>query len=123
MAARQAREQHVARLAAESHEAVPDGAHQPGIRRRLRVDRRLRRRVQILERHQLLEPLLQVYAQVLRRLEALGADWVQLDEPALALDLRTNLEAGLSTDEAIRRQQSEGFNELPEAPSASPLKL
>ena len=39
-------------------------------------------------RHQLLEPLLAVYAEVLRRLEALGADWVQLDEPVLALDLR-----------------------------------
>jgi 5-methyltetrahydropteroyltriglutamate--homocysteine methyltransferase len=35
----------------------------------------------------LLPPLLVVYAEVLQRLDRLGAEWVQLDEPALALDL------------------------------------
>ena len=36
-------------------------------------------------KRELLEPLLAVYARVLRRLEALGAHWVQLDEPLLPL--------------------------------------
>ncbi len=35
----------------------------------------------------LLPGLLPVYAEVLRRLAAAGADWVQIDEPALVLDL------------------------------------
>ncbi len=35
----------------------------------------------------LLEDLLPVYAEVLRRLRAAGADWVQMDEPCLVLDL------------------------------------
>ncbi|WP_298016882.1 5-methyltetrahydropteroyltriglutamate--homocysteine S-methyltransferase [uncultured Castellaniella sp.] len=35
----------------------------------------------------LLAALLPVYEQVLRRLAALGVDWVQIDEPILALDL------------------------------------
>jgi 5-methyltetrahydropteroyltriglutamate--homocysteine methyltransferase len=35
----------------------------------------------------LLPGLLPVYAEVLRRLAAAGADWVQIDEPCLALDL------------------------------------
>ena len=39
------------------------------------------------DRLALLEPLLAVYAEVLQRLDRLGAEWVQLDEPALALDL------------------------------------
>ncbi len=47
-------------------------------------------------RHQLLEPLLDVYAQVLRRLDTLGAEWVQLDEPALALDLRPEWRAAFA---------------------------
>ncbi|HEU4563254.1 MAG TPA: 5-methyltetrahydropteroyltriglutamate--homocysteine S-methyltransferase [Gemmatimonadaceae bacterium] len=34
----------------------------------------------------LLEPLLDVYAEVLRRLARLGADWIQLDEPCLVRD-------------------------------------
>jgi Ca2+-transporting ATPase len=49
--------------------------------------------------------------------------WHATPAEALASELRTNLEAGLSTEEAIHRQQSEGFNELPEAQPASPLKL
>jgi len=35
----------------------------------------------------LLDDLLPVYAQVLQQLAALGADWVQIDEPILVLDL------------------------------------
>ncbi|MDO8900495.1 MAG: 5-methyltetrahydropteroyltriglutamate--homocysteine S-methyltransferase, partial [Phenylobacterium sp.] len=35
----------------------------------------------------LLEGLLPVYGEILRQLAAAGADWVQMDEPALALDL------------------------------------
>jgi 5-methyltetrahydropteroyltriglutamate--homocysteine methyltransferase len=35
----------------------------------------------------LLPRLLPVYAEVLRRLQAAGAEWVQMDEPCLALDL------------------------------------
>ncbi|MBB3808290.1 5-methyltetrahydropteroyltriglutamate--homocysteine S-methyltransferase [Pseudochelatococcus contaminans] len=35
----------------------------------------------------LLPGLLPVYAEILRRLAALGADWVQIDEPVLALDI------------------------------------
>lgn len=36
---------------------------------------------------ELLERLLPVYGEVLQRLAALGVDWVQIDEPILALDL------------------------------------
>jgi 5-methyltetrahydropteroyltriglutamate--homocysteine methyltransferase len=39
------------------------------------------------DRLALLEPLVKVYAEVLARLAAQGAEWVQLDEPALTLDL------------------------------------
>ena len=49
--------------------------------------------------------------------------WHAIPAEAVAAELRANLEAGLSTEEAIRRQQNEGFNELPEAQPASPLKL
>jgi len=40
-----------------------------------------------IDRLSLLPQLLPVYAEVLRRLRAQGAEWVQLDEPALCLDL------------------------------------
>ena len=49
--------------------------------------------------------------------------WHAIPADALALDLRTDPEAGLGADEAGRRQQSEGFNELPEAPPPSLVKL
>jgi 5-methyltetrahydropteroyltriglutamate--homocysteine methyltransferase len=39
------------------------------------------------ERLALLEHLLAVYSEILSRLEGLGAEWMQLDEPILALDL------------------------------------
>ncbi|WP_338662392.1 5-methyltetrahydropteroyltriglutamate--homocysteine S-methyltransferase [Pararoseomonas sp. SCSIO 73927] len=40
-----------------------------------------------VNREELLRALLPVYATVLRRLSAAGADWVQIDEPCLVLDL------------------------------------
>ena len=49
--------------------------------------------------------------------------WHAISADALVLDLRTHSEAGLGADEAGRRQQSEGFNELPEAPPPSLVKL
>lgn len=39
------------------------------------------------DRLALLDPLLEVYADVVARLAAQGAEWIQLDEPALTLDL------------------------------------
>jgi Ca2+-transporting ATPase len=49
--------------------------------------------------------------------------WHAISADALALDLRTHPEAGLGADEAGRRQQSEGFNELPEASPPSLVRL
>ncbi|PSQ88286.1 MAG: 5-methyltetrahydropteroyltriglutamate--homocysteine S-methyltransferase [Bacteroidetes bacterium QS_8_64_10] len=49
----------------------------------------------------LLEELLPVYEEVLRRLEASGAEWVQLDEPCLALDLSDQQQAAY--DQAYER--------------------
>jgi 5-methyltetrahydropteroyltriglutamate--homocysteine methyltransferase len=43
----------------------------------------------------LLEPLLSVYEQVLARLAQAGADWVQMDEPALATDLDSTAQNAL----------------------------
>ncbi|HKU97834.1 MAG TPA: 5-methyltetrahydropteroyltriglutamate--homocysteine S-methyltransferase [Vineibacter sp.] len=43
----------------------------------------------------LLPALLPVYAELLRRLAASGADWVQMDEPCLALDLDAAAHAAL----------------------------
>ena len=40
-----------------------------------------------IDRLALLDPLLPVYETILTRLKALGADWVQIDEPILGLDL------------------------------------
>ena len=45
-------------------------------------------------RQELLRALLPLYAEVLRRLSAAGAEWVQMDEPCLVLDL-TDEERGL----------------------------
>ena len=50
----------------------------------------------------LLEGLLPVYVDVLRRLAAAGADWVQLDEPCLVLDL----------DDARRRALQQAYRFL-----------
>ncbi|MBD9370465.1 5-methyltetrahydropteroyltriglutamate--homocysteine S-methyltransferase [Xanthomonas sp. XNM01] len=43
------------------------------------------------DRFALLGRLLPVYAELLARLKAAGADWVQIDEPALVLDLDDNV--------------------------------
>lgn len=48
-------------------------------------------------RFDLLERLLPVYLQVLQRLQALGAEWVQFDEPIFALDLSPEQRAALAT--------------------------
>jgi 5-methyltetrahydropteroyltriglutamate--homocysteine methyltransferase len=48
-------------------------------------------------RLELLPLLLPVYIEVLQRLSALGSDWVQLDEPILALDLSPGERAALIT--------------------------
>jgi 5-methyltetrahydropteroyltriglutamate--homocysteine methyltransferase len=48
-------------------------------------------------RFELLERLLPVYVEVLRRLESLGAEWVQLDEPVFSLDLTNEQRIALAT--------------------------
>jgi len=48
-------------------------------------------------RFELLERLLPVYVEVLRRLELLGAEWVQLDEPVFSLDLTNEQRIALVT--------------------------
>jgi len=63
------------------------------------------------DRLSLLDSLLPVYAQILQKLEALGAEWVQLDEPIGALDL----------DDAERRALSTAYAALTTA--APKLKL
>ena len=45
------------------------------------------------ERLTLLDRLLPVYVEILQRLEALGAEWVQLDEPILASELSSDWQA------------------------------
>jgi 5-methyltetrahydropteroyltriglutamate--homocysteine methyltransferase len=49
------------------------------------------------DRLELLPLLLPVYVEVLQKLAALGAEWVQLDEPVLALDLSREERAALTT--------------------------
>jgi len=44
-------------------------------------------------RWSLLDPLLEVYGQVLKKLDEAGVEWVQIDEPALVLDLCGDAEA------------------------------
>jgi len=63
------------------------------------------------DRLSLLDALLPVYAQILQKLETLGAEWVQLDEPIGALDL----------DDAERRALSTAYAAL--ATAAPKLKL
>jgi len=54
---------------------------------------------------------------------SIGAAWYLLPADALAKDLHANLDTGLGAQEASRRQAAEGFNELPEAPPPSLLRL
>jgi Ca2+-transporting ATPase len=49
--------------------------------------------------------------------------WHSLSPQEIAAALSTDLESGLSGDEAQRRQRRDGFNELPEAPPPSLVKL
>ncbi len=44
-----------------------------------------------------LEELLPVYEEILQKLEAEGAEWIQIDEPILALDLEPNQQAAFAT--------------------------
>jgi len=48
------------------------------------------------DRFELLPRLLPVYIEILQKLAALGAEWVQLDEPIFALDLTTEERAALT---------------------------
>lgn len=50
-----------------------------------------------VSREELLRAVLPVYEEVLRRLSAAGADWVQIDEPCLVLDLSGEDRALLAT--------------------------
>lgn len=50
-----------------------------------------------VSREELLRDILPVYEEVLRRLSAVGADWVQIDEPCLVLDLTHEDRALLAT--------------------------
>ena len=45
----------------------------------------------------LLDSILPIYAEVLHQLEAAGADWVQIDEPALVLDLDDSARLAFAT--------------------------
>ncbi|KAI8366796.1 5-methyltetrahydropteroyltriglutamate-homocysteine S-methyltransferase [Radiomyces spectabilis] len=45
----------------------------------------------------LLPKVLPQYVELLKQLEAAGADWVQIDEPILILDLKDNVKAALET--------------------------
>jgi len=49
------------------------------------------------DRLSLLERVLPVYAEILQRLTSLGAEWIQLDEPILALDLDADWRAAFSS--------------------------
>ena len=52
-----------------------------------------------------------------------SSSWYSLSAEAVARALSTDLAGGLDEDEALRRQRHEGFNELPEGPRPSPLRL
>ncbi len=60
----------------------------------------------------LLPGLLPVYAEVLRRLAAAGADWVQIDEPALVLDLDEETRQAFRTAYAALAQAAPGIKLL-----------
>ncbi|TAM89457.1 5-methyltetrahydropteroyltriglutamate--homocysteine S-methyltransferase, partial [bacterium] len=67
---------------------------------------------QNLEPLSLLEGLLPVYAEVLKRLHAAGADWVQMDEPALVLDLDDRTRAAFVSAYAALADASRGLKLL-----------
>ncbi len=57
----------------------------------------------------LLPALLPVYSQLLQKLQAAGADWVQIDEPALVLDLSAEAKQAYETAYAALRQAVPGL--------------
>ncbi len=54
----------------------------------------------------LLPKLLPVYCEVLKRLEAAGAEWIQIDEPCLALDLNSSQQKAFETAYSIISKSS-----------------
>ena len=60
----------------------------------------------------LLPDLVPVYEEVLRRLRAAGADWVQIDEPCLALDLEAPARAAFPEAYAALGQAAPGLSLL-----------
>ncbi len=60
----------------------------------------------------LLEKLLPVYGEILRRLEGLGADWVQFDEPVLTRDLENFHLEGLKTTYGYLASEAPNLNIL-----------
>lgn len=65
------------------------------------------------DRLSLLDGLLDVYVEVIARLARQGADWIQLDEPALALDL----------DERVRDAYPRAYTRLWAALAGTPTRL
>jgi 5-methyltetrahydropteroyltriglutamate--homocysteine methyltransferase len=59
-----------------------------------------------------LPKLLPVYAEILQRLKSLGAEWIQLDEPALALDLNPQQRAAYESAYKELRQAAPGLKLL-----------
>ena len=53
----------------------------------------------------------------------MSSHWHTFQHEALAHELRSNVHVGLTEEEARLRLPQQGFNELPEAPPASPLVL
>ncbi|MBH0180375.1 MAG: HAD-IC family P-type ATPase [Nitrospira sp.] len=59
----------------------------------------------------------------MKNISSMVGVWHRSQPDALATELRTSVEGGLSDEEARQRLQQEGPNELPEAPPPSLLKL
>jgi 5-methyltetrahydropteroyltriglutamate--homocysteine methyltransferase len=64
------------------------------------------------DRLALLPNLLSIYDQVLRRLQELGAEWVQIDEPILCLDLTVEQRAAFSAAYTQMREAAPGLKLL-----------
>src|SRR5207247_1076021 len=79
-------------------------------------------RAAAFDRLEPLDALLPVYGEVLARLAAAGATWVQLDEPTLALD-RTPQELAAALGLLERARERIGPDELWVAPSCSLLHV
>ncbi|KAF0205119.1 MAG: 5-methyltetrahydropteroyltriglutamate--homocysteine methyltransferase, partial [bacterium] len=58
----------------------------------------------------LLKSLLPVYISILNKLKTLGADWVQIDEPILALDLDEKTKVAFSDVYKIINKEASGLN-------------